>query len=182
MTYNLNMPKQKTLSKSQGFTLIELLIVVLIIGVLSGVVLAVLNSSGIQQKARDSQRKSDLKVIQAALELYYADNRTYLQTPSQWRIAGTLPTVYPAFAPYISKVPKDPKPAGTYNDPCSAGNAGYLYRSNGTSPYNKYVLTARMELSDSATDSVCSSVPNCSSSTVVGCNCGAPCYGVQNPN
>ena len=60
---------------SRGFTLIELLIVIVIIGILSTVVIA--NFVGIRARARDAQRKSDLRQIQTALQLYYSDNGFY---------------------------------------------------------------------------------------------------------
>lgn len=53
----------------RGFTLIELLVVISIIGVLSSVVLASLNTA--RMKARDTHRKATLKQIETALELYY---------------------------------------------------------------------------------------------------------------
>ncbi len=63
-------------NNKKGFTLIELLVVVAIIGILSSVVLASLNSA--REKARDARRKSDLKQIQNALEMYYNDCGTYV--------------------------------------------------------------------------------------------------------
>lgn len=54
---------------SRGFTLIELLIVIAIIGLLSSVVLASLNSA--RKKARDARRISDMKQMMLALEMYY---------------------------------------------------------------------------------------------------------------
>ncbi len=61
---------------SKGFTLIELLVVVAIIGILSSVVLASLNSA--RKKARDARRKSDLSQIRTALELYYSTCGSYI--------------------------------------------------------------------------------------------------------
>lgn len=62
-------------SKNKGFTLIELLVVIAIIGLLSSVVIASLSSARI--KARDARRKSDLRQIQKAVELYYDKYGTY---------------------------------------------------------------------------------------------------------
>lgn len=59
----------------KGFTLIELLIVIAIIGVLAS--LLMVNFVGVRQRARDAQRKSDIRQIQSALELYRADNSSY---------------------------------------------------------------------------------------------------------
>ena len=58
-----------------GFTLIELLIVISIIGILSTVVLASLGSA--RERARDSNRVTDIRQIQLALELYFEQNGEY---------------------------------------------------------------------------------------------------------
>lgn len=61
--------------ENRGFTLIELLVVIAIIGILTAVVIASLNTARV--KAQDSQRLSDLKQIQTALEMYYNDYGYY---------------------------------------------------------------------------------------------------------
>ncbi|MFA6407957.1 MAG: type II secretion system protein [Candidatus Paceibacterota bacterium] len=61
--------------KQRGFTLIELLVVISIIGLLSSIVLASLNTA--REKARDAKRQEDLHSIQVALELYYITHGAY---------------------------------------------------------------------------------------------------------
>lgn len=67
-----------TFSPKRGFTLIELLVVISIIGLLSSVVLASLNSA--RKKARDARRIADVKQIQLALELFYDKNGRYIRS------------------------------------------------------------------------------------------------------
>lgn len=54
----------------KGFTLLEMLIVIGIIAIL--VALGASSYSTAQRKARDSKRKSDLKMVQNAYEQYYS--------------------------------------------------------------------------------------------------------------
>lgn len=143
--------------KKRGFTLIELLVVIAIIGLLSSVVLASLNQARI--KARDSQRKQDIIQVRNALELYYADNKSYPSSEyMRWGIPSWFasdrgsgfifdeqdpdqnPDAYmgdnyigPLVPNYISKLPKDPKPGpSTTNDnDCSGKNRSYVYASDG---------------------------------------------------
>lgn len=72
---------QKEQKNSVGFTLIELLVVISIIGLLSSIVLTSVNSA--RAKARDARRKSDLRTISLALELYYDKYGTYAVAGSQ---------------------------------------------------------------------------------------------------
>jgi len=63
------------ISSYRGFSLIELLIVVAIMGILSGIVYA--NFSQARASARDDTRKSDLKQLALALEMYRAQHGRY---------------------------------------------------------------------------------------------------------
>ncbi len=85
---------------SGGFTLIELMVVVAIIGILTALV--TVNLQDARERARDVQRKSDLKAIQQALELYKNDRipQTYPATAS-WRTDLTT-------GGYIKAIPADP--------------------------------------------------------------------------
>ena len=124
--------KQPKIQK--GFTLIELLVVIAIIGVLSSVVLASLSTA--RAKSRDALRKESMKSLETALALYYSDFGAYPSTGGggSWRSAcatyGNYPTsgangYIPGLAPtYISSLPTDPTG-------CGAGDASYLYTSDG---------------------------------------------------
>ncbi len=61
--------------KQQGFTIVELLIVIIVIGILAALVLVTF--TGVQQKARNSERQTDAKAIASHLEVYNAKNGMY---------------------------------------------------------------------------------------------------------
>lgn len=73
-------------TKYAAFTLIELLVVISIIGILATLVAANLNSA--RSRARDAQRKSDLKNMQTALRLYYNDAGRYPGSDGSNQIVG----------------------------------------------------------------------------------------------
>lgn len=105
------------MKRERGFTLIELLVVVAIIGILSSVVLASLNSA--RQKGRDARRVSDIKQLQLALELYYDSN-------SNVGYPDDLDDLDPTF---ISVVPPDPSGGSNaygYVQPDGEGGDYYL--------------------------------------------------------
>ncbi len=120
--------------KQNGFTLLELLVVIAIIGVLSSIVLTSVGSA--RSKTRDALRKSDMKQMQTALNMYFNDNGVYPTTGGNWQgylttgcgpagrtltgSTGYIPDVAPQ---YISALPVDPsRTFGSCN--------GYLYRSD----------------------------------------------------
>ena len=80
--------------RARGFTVVELLVVMAIIGLLSSIILATLNTS--RQKARDNSRQTSLRQVQIALDLYY-------------NAYGTYPASMSALVPgFIAALPKDP--------------------------------------------------------------------------
>ncbi len=94
------------LSTQRGFTLIELLLAIVIIGILATII--VVNFINVRARARDTQRKSDLKQIQAALELYRQDQGSYPSTNGiSCGAAFTGGT-----ATYMTKIPCDPVNSG----------------------------------------------------------------------
>lgn len=66
--------------RGKGFTIVELLIVIVVIAILAAISIVAYN--GVQQNARDSQRKSDLAAIAKAIKLYAIDNATYVGSGS----------------------------------------------------------------------------------------------------
>ena len=61
--------------KQQGFTIVELLIVIVVIGILAALVIT--TYTGIQAKARNSKRQTDVNSVQTHLEAYFAQNGHY---------------------------------------------------------------------------------------------------------
>lgn len=144
--------------RKSGFTLIELLVVISIIGVLS--MIGLITYSSVYRSSRDAKRKSDLKLIQSALEQYNGDQKYY---------PFTVTTNGPLSAGakiYLNKIPQDP----------SGSTKDYSYVPLGTncsssSPQNctSYCLSANLETS-SGVNSDPSCVPSCTPTS--GYNCG----------
>lgn len=59
----------------KGFTIVELLIVIVVIGILAALVLNTF--SGVQRRARDTERQTDINSVATQLEVYYNDNGGY---------------------------------------------------------------------------------------------------------
>jgi prepilin-type N-terminal cleavage/methylation domain-containing protein len=81
-------------NKQSGFTIVELLIVIIIIGILAGLVITQI--LGANQKARDTERKTDLNGLTNQLETYFAKSAGYpsrddLNTAA-WRTGNEINT------------------------------------------------------------------------------------------
>jgi prepilin-type N-terminal cleavage/methylation domain-containing protein len=95
----------------KAFTLIELLVVIAIIGILSSIVLV--SMGNVRGNARDVNRKSDMRQIISAQELYYNDNSAYATS-------ATLPT---SIGSFLAPMPKDPTPTKSYGWADNTGNS-----------------------------------------------------------
>jgi len=172
--------KEERARSTQGFTLIELVTIIAIIGILATVLTIIINPATQIQKAHDAQRKSDLKQVQQALELYYQDNGQYPANDSSGHIVDpNQATTYPpngsipwgqSWKPYMAQLPSDPSPNHHYF---------YALGSNGSDNQTYYLYTS---LERGFNDpqaiiehqvSTCSCVTGCSSQ----CN-----YGVSSSN
>ncbi len=122
------------MKRTSGFTLAELLLVVAIIGMLSSVIFASLDTG--RTRAKTSQRMQELKSVKTALDMYAVSNDgkypstggTYRSHCTDWG-GYSADAVIPGLAPtYISSLPADSDmniAVGPNNDECC-----YIYRSD----------------------------------------------------
>lgn len=66
---------RKVFKSKEGFTLIELMVVLAVLGILAAVAIPRFND--MRGKATLVKAKNELKQVQTALELYYAENNSY---------------------------------------------------------------------------------------------------------
>jgi general secretion pathway protein G len=144
----------------KGFTIVELLIVIVVIAILATI--SIVAYRGVQARARDSQRKSDIATIAKALELYYIDNGKYpvgsctvnCKINGAWSSTsdGSWSNLAAYLVPkYISSLPQDPQ-ASTATNSAVGGGFNYDYAAIGqgswcgeTTAYQVYMLAYRLE-------------------------------------
>lgn len=118
--------------KKSAFTLIELLITVSIIGILSGITLALIKPEVWRNRAQDTNRKEDLAVIQGALERWYSDANSYPDPSVITPLLSTGAALTRGSVTYLKNVPTDPDGINVYS-----------YTS--ASPFQNYTLCATLE-------------------------------------
>ena len=106
-------------NKSKGFTIVELLIVIVVIGILA--TLVIVTFTGIQQKARDSKRKTDLNALDSHVEAFYASYGFY-PTLKDLQTSSFLSTYMKGFDPGALTDPKGGAVSGT----TSSSNYSYV--------------------------------------------------------
>jgi len=115
-------------NKLSGFTLIEILVVISIIGVLSAVIFASFGDA--REDSRDKVRKTSLKELALALELYKAQYGVYpdqgCNADPAWAGPGPLGTdctkyIIGLVPEFLSELPTDPNQE-------SVANLGFMYR------------------------------------------------------
>jgi general secretion pathway protein G len=95
-----------------GFTLIELLVVLIILSLLAGLVLP--RMMGRTEEAKRQTAEVQIRSLENALALYYADNGTYPTTEQTLKALVEKPSIEPLpqkwKGPYLEKgiLPKDP--------------------------------------------------------------------------
>lgn len=140
----------------KAFSLVELLITIAIIAVIAAASLGSLGA--IQRNSRDAQRESDLRLIQGALQQYYADvNKfpnslvTHLANGSPLTNCSGRATPCSVSKTYLSKLPKDPLGSPYYyraytniiDNNCGFSGGGETGTESGTC--HKYILCAKLE-------------------------------------
>lgn len=60
---------------SKGFTIVELLVVIVVIVILAALLFT--TNTGIQKRARNTEREADIKIVYGQLEAYYAQKGAY---------------------------------------------------------------------------------------------------------
>ena len=111
----------------RGFTLVELIIAIAVIGVLSGVLVTVINPVGQINKANDGKRKADIAALQSALEQYRFDNSSYPATISAGCGAGT--SFSSGGITYLQTVPCDPGGSTPYHYAVDSTTGNYCLRA-----------------------------------------------------
>jgi general secretion pathway protein G len=155
-------------SKQSGFTVVELLIIIVVVGVIAARV--IVGYSNITNGARDSERKSEIASIVAALNRYFDDNGAY----PRCNAAGANTSPYALSASeahnascltddlvptYMPAIPTDPiNTAGSsYQYHYAAGYKQLTATSYsgtagpGGTPTNNYILGVKLEATTSPT-------------------------------
>ena len=131
--------------KSQkGFTLLEILLVVGIIAILAGIVIVAINPSKQLASVRNTQRKSDIKAVDAAITQFYIDHSYYpasttLSTTALMTICPTGASTSPAAGYNCTGLLNLSELVPTYlvsipNDPATTTTTGYSVMLSNNSP------------------------------------------------
>ena len=135
--------------RARGFTLIELLVALALMGILTAIVTA--NVRGGDARSRDTERKSDLRSLQSAIEQYKLKNGRYpdmgtdtdgdgfaSETESADYIVGLA-------SDFIPRLPRDPKPKGADGYVYAVDSAGTVYKLMAKDSVEDEVVTSASE-------------------------------------
>jgi general secretion pathway protein G len=134
-------------NKNDGFTIVELLIVIVIIGILA--TLVIVTFTGIQQRARNTKRQTDVNAVSSHLEAYNANTGMY-PTLTNMNTSSWVSTNLKGLDPNALQ---DPQGSGQTLVAAPAAKA-YAYQptddngnacDNTTTNCTKYTLTATYE-------------------------------------
>ena len=98
-------------NKFKGFTLIEVMVVVVILSILAAIVVPKIMDR--PEQARITKAKSDIRALEASLNLYRLDNMIYPTTDQGLEALVTKPSDAPEpknwkTGGYLARLPKDP--------------------------------------------------------------------------
>jgi prepilin-type N-terminal cleavage/methylation domain-containing protein len=132
--------------RQEGFTIVELLIVIVIIGILA--TLVIVTFTGTQQKARDSQRQTDINAVNSHLASYYTETGHYplYSELSDDSASGFIATNLKGLDPEAIKDPKGG--AKIQSGAADATHYGYAVTcsvATDASTCDAYTLTAKLE-------------------------------------
>ena len=140
-------------NKSKGFTIVELLIVIVVIGILA--TLVIVTFTGIQQKARNSQRQTDINAVDSHVEAFYAQYGFYpslADLQSQTAGTGFVPTFMKGLDP---EAMRDPKGAtSTIGATASASQYSYVAAGTGCTNTTATTITAGSPVDNGCTSFV----------------------------
>jgi len=114
-------PQRLAGNAKRAFTLIELLIVITIIAIMIGA--ATYSWNNARMKGRDGKRKTDLKAVQQALEMYFQTNGKYPDSSAAGLIRCNVGTSADLSwgslfscnsITYMQQLPKDPVSTNSY--------------------------------------------------------------------
>lgn len=132
--------------KQSGFTIVELLIVIVVIGILAALVITTF--AGVQRRARNTERETDVKAVHGHVEAFYANNGYYPGLTGNLNTDSWVQTNMPGLDVDSLRAPNQ-----TGNTVVGTGGTvdNYVYAAtgcSGTSPSEQctgYTLTANLE-------------------------------------
>jgi prepilin-type N-terminal cleavage/methylation domain-containing protein len=136
----------------KGFTIVELLIVIVVIGILA--LLVITTYSGIQAKARNSKRQTDIQAIQTQLEAFFSENGYY---PSNHDMNEGTDATTNADSTYVASHMKSLDQEALTDPSNSAGTRNLLATPDATKHQYAYAVTDSSDSADACdtTDTTC---------------------------
>lgn len=145
-------------SAEKGFTLIEILIVITIIGILIAALISTLNPLEQIRKGADSNRKSDLRQYQIALENYANINSSAYPSAGSGIDISTLCTNSGVLSSYMSGCPTDKKSGWTYKF-ISSGSSWVLWDRQEAKSAGYWIVCSNGKAGTSVTEPASSTCP-----------------------
>lgn len=142
--------------KKSGFTVVEIIVVIVAISILATI--TVVSYAGVQKKARDTERESDVAVIKRSLDSYYQRVGSYPRRTEMHLFANEEKMEIPTSAlrnPLANDTVTNSVEWNSGSDPTTSQYLYYSYNSAGSGcilaadTCVKYALTYRKETDNS---------------------------------